>query len=217
MNPQNGRLFVLGGTSGIVGTLSYVLAITVSLNPTMTYVLAMGWPILSIVFVFSLFRFIELTKASVANQFAFVFACLAFTLVAAMMSIQLGVKIGIEEYIAKSSKSQQELLELIRRSMRLVDMGLDVAWDIFIGTSLVFLSFPLSGHDRFGRWWGVVSGILGAALIVLNVATFPWPPDSRDLFDIGPVIGLFIIALSIRLVVVGGRMRQPSSGAGTTA
>jgi hypothetical protein len=208
VNARYSRLFVFGGMSGIVGTVAYVIAITVSLHPTMTYVMAMAWPILSIVFVFSLFRFIELTNPCATNQLAFVFACLAFTLVAGMMSIQLGVRIGLDEYITKSSQNQQELLELIRRSVRLVDMGLDVAWDLFIGTALVFLSFSLNGHDRFGRWWGVPSALLGATLIILNVLTFPWPPDSRDLFDVGPAIGLFIIALSIRLVLVGIRLRH---------
>ena len=37
---------------------------------------------------------------------------------------------------------------------------------------------------------------LGIALIVLNAATFPWPPADRGLFDIGPFIGLFVIALA---------------------
>ena len=207
---QDFRLFVFGAVSGIVGTVSYVIAVTVPLNPIPTYVLAMTWPILSIVFVFSLYRFIEIEKQSATNQLAFVFACLAFTLVAGMMSIQLGVRIGMQEYIAKAAKDQQELLEMVRRSVRLVDMGLDVAWDLFIGTALLFLSFSLNEHGGFGRWWGIPSALLGVGLIVLNIMTFPWPPDTRDLIDVGPAIGAFIIALSIRLLLLGARMRHAS-------
>ena len=73
------------------------------------------------------------------------------------------------------------------------------------------LSFALFSHNRFGRWWGIPSALLGGALIVLNVVTFPWPPNSRNLIDIGPAIGLFIIALSTRLLLLGSRMRETSA------
>jgi hypothetical protein len=211
MSPRISRLFVAGGISGVLGTLCYVVAITVSLNHIATYVLAMAWPILSIVFVFSLYRFIALDNQSAANQLAFVFACLAFALVAAMMSAQLAVKIGIEEYIARSTGNEQEFLSMMRQSIRLVDMGLDVAWDVFIGIALIFLSVALKGHHHFGLWWSIPSALLGIALIVLNVFTFPWPPDIQGLFDIGPAVGVYIIALSTRLFVLGKRMGRTLS------
>lgn len=208
---QDARHFSFGGISGIVGTLCYVIAITVPLGQTGTYIFAMAWPILSIVFVFSLFRFIGLHGQSTSNQLAFIFACLAFALVAVMMSSQLAVKAGIQEYIESSSTSQQELLQLMRRSIRLVDMGIDVAWDLFIGTALVFLSIALKGHPDFGLWWAFPAILLGILLMVLNVITFPWPPNTRNLFDIGPAVGAYIIALGTRLLLLGNRMRQTPS------
>jgi hypothetical protein len=209
MNPdQDPRLFIFGGISGIVGTLCYAVAITLPLSQIGTYTFAMAWPILSIFFVFSLFRFIGLDKQSATNQLAFVFACLAFVLVAAMMSSQLAVKAGIQEYIESSPTSDQELLKLIRRSIRLVDMGIDVAWDLFIGTALIFLSIALRGHHNFGLWWTIPAVLLGMMLIALNVITFPWPPNTRGLFDIGPAVGLYIIALSTRLALLGNRMNR---------
>lgn len=51
-NDHTPRLFIMGGISGIVGTLCYVVASMVSMSRTGTYVLAMAWPILSIIFVF---------------------------------------------------------------------------------------------------------------------------------------------------------------------
>lgn len=200
------RLFTLGGLSGIVGTAAYVVAATVSLPPVVTYVVAMSWPILSIVFIFSLYRFLELDHAGISNQLALLFGSLAFTLVAAMISVQLAVNMGIDEYLVKYSKDQQPLLDMVRRSIRLVDMGLDVAWDLFGGMALVFLSFALGGSRHFGRWWGIPLFLLSAAVIVLNISTFPWPPDSRGLFDVGPAIGLFLIVLSIRLLVLARRI-----------
>ncbi len=83
------RLFILGGASGIVGTSCYVMAIALPLNIKLAFLLAMIWPILSIIFVFSLFQFINLHKKLVPNYLAFIFACLAFTLLAVMVSSQL--------------------------------------------------------------------------------------------------------------------------------
>lgn len=202
---NNPRFFVLGGISGIVGTLCYVLAGTVEMNPTVSYAVAMAWPLLSIVFVFSLNRFLGLDRPSAANDLACILACLAFTLVAAMLSIQLAVKMGIEEYLAAAAQADQEPLKVIRRSIRLVDLGIDVAWDIFMGIALLFLATVLNRHRSFGRWWALPLALLSTVVIVLNVLTFPWPPDTRNLFDIGPLIGVFIIALSARLFFLGRR------------
>jgi hypothetical protein len=48
----------------------------------------------------------------------------------------------------------------------------------------------------------------GAALIGLNLATFPWPPATRGLFDIGPFIALYMAALAVRLILAGWRARK---------
>ena len=100
----NPRLFVLGEITGIAGTVCYVIAIVVSLNPPATYVLAMAWPLFSILFVFSLYRFIALDAQGATNQLAFVFACLAFTLVASMMSIQLAFVYHRAQYPTDSAR-----------------------------------------------------------------------------------------------------------------
>jgi hypothetical protein len=169
----------------------------------------MCWPVLSIVFVFFLVQYIEHGRPAPANQLSFVFAVLGFAMVAGMISIQLAVRTGMEEYLAGFSEND-ELLKALRRSSRLVDMGLDVAWDMFIGTSLILLCFALLRHPDFGIWWGIPAGLLGLLLIVLNVITYPWPPDTKGLIDVGPVIGLYIIALSSRLIVLGIRWKHPA-------
>jgi hypothetical protein len=210
---SNTSFIILGGASGVAATLCYIAAVTVSFPPAAAYVVVMAWPVLSIVFLFALNRYLGRENQSHANHLALLFACLAFTLVALMISVQMAVTMGMDESIAAAAGSPDRVAQLqtIRDSMRWVDLGIDVAWDIFIGTALLFLSAALFGHSGFGRWWGVSSGFLGAALIILNVSTFPWPPADRDLFDIGPVIGLYIILLSTRLIVLGRKMSHRGS------
>ncbi len=210
-NEHQNRLFILGGASGIVGTICYIIAGFVSLEPSLGYAVAMAWPILSIVFLFSLCQFLDPERRNTASQLAFVFGSLAFTLVAAMLSAQLAVKLGVDEYAAQSSQIQPELFKILRRSLRLVDLGLDVAWDLFMCTSLFFLAWQMNRHPRFGAWWALPAALLSAGLMVLNIVTFPWPPDTRGLIDLGPFAGLYIVLLSGRLLYLGIRMKQPST------
>jgi uncharacterized membrane protein YhhN len=202
------QLLIWGGACGIVGTLCYIGAAALQLNTQATFLLAMAWPILSIIFLFSLFRFFDDSEKQMTNYLAFIFGCLAFTLVAAMLSSQLSVVAGTDEYINSAPVNDQELLKTVRKSERLVDLGIDVAWDLFIGTSIIFLGITLRSRPNFGFWWALPAGVLGLALIVLNVITFPWPPNTQNLFDIGPVIGVYIIFLAARVFFLGIKMKH---------
>jgi len=87
----------------------------------------------------------------------------------------------------------------------MIDLGLDVAWDMLLGTALILWGAAMRRRSGFGLGWAIVSAVFGIALIVLNAATFPWPPGERGLMDIGPFIGGFMLALAARLVILGSR------------
>lgn len=197
---------MLGGASGITGTFCYIAAIAIPLDRISQYIIAMAWPVLSVIFVYSIYRYISIDRQTAANQLSFLFASLGFSMVACMLSVQLAVEIGMKDFIAVTPDKGEDL-KIIRHSLRLVDQGIDVAWDIFIGTSLILLSFSIKGHPHFRLWWSIPSFLLGLTLIILNVISFPYPPDSKGLFDIGPGIGLYIIALSARLMWLGNRVK----------
>jgi hypothetical protein len=199
------RLAVTGGICGASGTLLYIAGAFLPLGEKTGYAVVMFWPILSIVFVYGIFRLIGAGRESVCNHLAFLFACLAFATVASMISVQLALRIGIAQYAGTAPAADGALYDTILKSGRLVDQGMDVAWDFLIGTSLIFLSAALGGDARFGKVWGAIAALLGAGLIVLNAVAFPWPPADAGLFDLGPLIGVFIVALSVRMVVVGMR------------
>ena len=86
-----------------------------------------------------------------------------------------------------------------------------MSWDLFIGVSLIFLSIAINKNNLFKLWWTIIGSILGILLIVLNVATFPWPPNTKGLIDIGPLVGLYIIFLSIRLIIIGVKGKSISN------
>jgi len=203
----NRSLWTWSGIAGVVATASYIVAITVpwpetQLGRSAGLIVVTIWPLLSIVYCYGLYDFVAAERPSAANGLAFTFAVAGFATVLAMIVVQLAVDAGIGEI---TRGLDAEAARTLKRGLRLIDQGLDVAWDMLIGTSLVFSGVAARRRRGLGPGWAFPLMALGAGLIALNVATFPWPPASRGLFDIGPFVGLFEIALAARLAMLGRR------------
>jgi len=168
-------------------------------------VVVSAWPILSIVYSYGLYSFVAAESESTANRLSLVFAVAAFTIVLAMIVVQLAVGAGMREI---GQGLDEQTTTALRRGLRMVDLGLDVAWDMLIGTALIFSGAAIRGRSGLGLGWAIPSVALGMALIVLNAATFPWPPGDRGLIDIGPFIGLFVMLLAGRLTILGRRVTR---------
>jgi hypothetical protein len=208
MNTKNIKsLIIIGALSGMLSILSYMVAAFASLPNSIVFLLVMLFPMLGIIFIFSMKEFIDQNHSSYANKLSFVFGSLAFTILAIFISAQLAVQIGID---TTSAASTSDNLKTIKRSIRLVDMGMDVAWDMFIGTYLI-LFFLSTRKVPSLKWWGTAFGFLGLILIILNVITFPYPPAESGLFDLGPFIALTLLLLSVWMLIIGSRLRQTSS------
>lgn len=200
-------LWVWSGIAGVVGTVCYLLAVLVPwpdtrLGNAAGLLVVCAWPILSIVYAHGAYSFVAAERESAANRLGFVFAVAAFATVLSMLVVQLAVGAGVGE-IAKDL--EPTAARALRRGLRIIDQGLDVAWDMLIGTALVFTGLAMRRRSGLGPGWGIPSVVLGVALIGLNAATFPWPPGDSGLFDIGPFIAVFIVALATRIAVLGRR------------
>lgn len=185
----------------------YLLAVALpwpetQLGTSTALVVVSAWPILSIIYSYGLYSFVAAERESTTNRLAFVFAVTAFTTVLGMIVIQLAVGAGIGE-ITKGLDEQTT--KALRRGLRMIDLGLDVAWDMLIGTALILSGIAMRRRSRLGLGWAIPSMVLGIGLIVLNAATFPWPPGDRGLIDIGPSIGVFVMALATRMTILGKR------------
>lgn len=204
---SNRNLWMRSGIAGMLAVACYILAITLPWPETQfgisaSLVVVSAWPILSIIYSYGLYSFIAAQKQSTANRFALVFAITGFTTVLAMIVVQLAIGASFAD-IAKDLDEQTA--QALRRGLRMVDLGLDVAWDMLIGTALIFLGIAMRRRAGLGIGWAIPSIVLGVALVGLNAATFPLPPADGGLFDIGPFIGLFVMALAAWLTVLGSR------------
>lgn len=205
-----------GGLAGIVSVGCYFLAVLIpwpetQVGTSLSLLVVSGFPLLGIVFSYGLYSFVAEESEGPANRLAFVFAVAAFTTLLGMIIAQLAVGAGIGEVTKGLDEATAKAL---RRGLRLIDLGLDVAWDFLIGTTLVLWALAMRRRRGLGPGWAVPSALFGIALIGLNAATFPWPPGDRGLFDIGPFIALFFVAVGVRLMTLGRGAREGADARG---
>ncbi len=202
---RNARLWLGGGIAGTVSICCYLAAITVPFGDTQAgtsigLLVASGFPILGIVYGYALQSFVAVERDGVANRLGFVFIVAAFATLLGMLLVQLAVESRIAEITAGLDAP---VARAVRRAVRMVDLGLDVAWDLLGGVALVCWGLAMRRRSRLGPGWGIPLVVLGAGLIVLNAATFPTPPGDGGLIDLGPFAGAFMLALAVRLAWLG--------------
>ena len=185
---------VYGMIAGILADVAYTLAVAPLGLPLQAAILcgmAFG-PLLSLAFV-GLYRFVGLHKKTVAIQAATIFGVIAGTIVNMMIVVQSAIRLTIPG-------ESRAGLGLAWEGLNMVQLGLDVSWDIYFSAATIFLGIAMLAHPRFGKIWGGLTLVIGAALLLLNLLTFPIPPASAGLIDIGPISGILYLVISIRVL-----------------
>ncbi len=127
----------------------------------------------------------------------------AFVLFTTMVILQQMFALQFPALIAAAATpATAETLRVVRSGVNLVQLGLDVAFDVFYCTGLIALGSALYRHPAFGKVIGAAGVICGLALLATNMLAFPYVPTERGLVDLGPVTGVWW------LVVIGLRARQ---------
>lgn len=136
---------------------------------------------------FGLMHLIRLNAPSVAASLGAISNFTAGALFTGMALIQLAVKqTALDANIA------------LQPQLEAVWLGLDVAWDVYIGAGTILFAASMFNHPRF-RWPFAVPGLLlGIALLILNLAAFPLPPSSAGWPDLGPFVGLWYLAATLQ-------------------
>ncbi|HZD56184.1 MAG TPA: hypothetical protein VE136_05655 [Anaerolineales bacterium] len=100
-------------------------------------------------------------------------------------------------------------------ALRAVWWGLDVAWDLYLGTGTILFALSMFRRRGLGAWLAVPGLLISGPFLIFNIATFPQPPDVAGLVDLGPVVGLWYLAVFVRLgasaVLLGRRKRRSTA------
>jgi len=207
-NNQTYQLLLFGSVLSVIGTICYIIAVTLTVPAHIGFLLVTIWPISAIIFAFAIYKYIKIKRQSIFNQLALLFTVIAFVLVYIMLSIQIGLNVGIGDAINNANSNEKEILTLIVNSTQWIHLGIDLAWDMFLGISLILLSFAIKGLKKFGIKWTIPMALLGISVILINLYTFPYTPESKGLIDIGPIIGTFMIIFAIRAFQINLKMNK---------
>jgi hypothetical protein len=121
-----------------------------------------------------------------------------------MFFSQLGLKQWFEvQFGTGSTDSPERALRAAFEAANGIQLGLDFAWDLFFALGAVLLAWNMRRHPRFGRLLAISGSMIAVALIVLNLASFPEPPGHAASIDLGPVMGLWYVIVTVRLAMSG--------------
>ncbi len=180
----------LGGICGLAAVVVYALMVFVPLPDAVGTALAASFGPLFSLASYGLYRLMVLNRNSVSLQIAPVSNAIAGALVTAMLLVQLSVRTG----------GRGSLEDFLWTKFRRVDLGLDVAWDVYGALGTFLFAWDMLHHPRFGRVFGILGLVLAVGLAVLNLATFPTPPANAGLMDLGPLVALWYVAVSIQML-----------------
>jgi hypothetical protein len=187
---------LIGICTGLVACVAYPVSVYVPLSsPRLTVIVAASFgPALAIA-CWALGRVLQQERRSIAAELGAVLNALAGALVTAMILVQLAVR------QSTAAPADPALTELLVRRIWDVILGLDVAFDMFIGLATAFFGFAMLTDRRFGKIVGSMGIVVGAVVIIgFNLATFPDPPADAGLFDPGPLSGLWYLLVVIQMI-----------------
>lgn len=170
--------------AGFGACLAYPLGVFAPLPIPVRLVLMAAFGPLLALGSFGLFRLIALSERSSAAGIGVAANTIAGALFASMILVQLSAGHRGEDARALA-----------------VWLGLDVAFDVYMGLGTIFLALAVMRHDWFGKPFAYTGLAIGSGLIVLNLATFPTPPAAAGLFDVGPLVGAWYLVITITAAI----------------
>ena len=183
----------IGPVAGVLAIAAYFAAAMANLPSHVALVLAFSMgPLLSVAFM-GFYHFLRAHRNSAALQTATVFGVIAGTLVNLMLVVQQSLFISIPS-------ATRAALGSAWTGLNMVQLGMDISWDIYISVATILLGVVLWRHPRFGMVLGGITVSAGLLLLALNLWTFPTPPGESGLFDVGPFVGLWFVVLSVRML-----------------
>ncbi len=185
---------------GILASICYTLSTMVPLPFRIDYNLFFAFGPLLMASVFAIYHYLKAECESIALQMATIFliaAGIAFTMMATM---QGSIRHSFREEM--SAVEADEARAEIRTRFLGVDstqLGLDMAFDIFISSGTFLLGLALIRHPRFGWWFAIPAMAVAATGLTLNTITFPENSGVAGYVDPGPffsvVYGLIVLQL----------------------
>jgi hypothetical protein len=139
-------------------------------------------------------------KDSLLLRIGLLFNTIGAGLVTAMLAVQQASFAFHEQFKAMDrGEVSAEQLRWMFKEVNAVQLGMDIAWDIFISAGTILFALSLFRHPVFGRILPSAGALLGALLLIFNMTYFPEPPVDAQSIDFGPFVALWYVVLSVVL------------------
>lgn len=172
-----------GALAGLATCIVYPLLIFVPLPTLATVVLASSMGPLLGVASWGFRELLNLDRRRPAADVGALANALGGALLTAMLLVQLATGIRSGDKPGADAVS--------------IWLGLDVAWDVYVGLGTLLLALSSVRHPRLGSLVGGAGVLLALGLLALNLYTFPTPPAEAGLVDLGPVVGLWYLVVTV--------------------
>jgi uncharacterized membrane protein len=194
------RLFIICGLATLI---AYIVALFVPLpSLRMSYLVFMAFGPLFCVSVFALRFLLGQEYPSVALDVATLLLVIAGAINTLMAAMQGSLRIYFNDlpHGESATETAHTAWKMGFHSGNSLQLGADMAWDVFVLSGIVILGTAMLRHPRFGSWFGWTAVVIGLLGLVLNSMTFPTPPAEGQLVDVGPLVGIWFGAVVVRVV-----------------
>ena len=175
-----------GGWSGLTFSVLFMSVALIPMPDRLSTVIALVFPLFLLVGHVGLYHFLTRHRPAFTTQLAAILGIGAPVLVSAMLTVQMSLVSYMQRFYHPLDEAAKAAQINIWRAVDSVQLGLDVAWDMFILPTVILFSIGMMKHPAFGRVFGGIGLILGAGGLALNIWTFPTPPINVGLPDVGP-------------------------------
>jgi hypothetical protein len=142
------------------------------------------------------------------------FLIIGFALFTLMLVVQQTIFIQFRQFRAEAAdQAAQDALALVFKGVNLVQLGADVAFDVFYCLGMILLAAVMYRHRDFGKVFGILGIVSAAALLAFNLYTFPYIPADSGLVDLGPVTGLWWLAVIVQFLRLERKARRAKTPA----
>ncbi len=134
-----------------------------------------------------------------------IFLVIAFALLTLMLTMQQAI--FTEYQLLLEATAEPKALASLKASFALVNqiqLGADVAFDIFYSIGIILISSVLVRGRRFERLIGAYGLVVATGLLALNIWFFPMPPAAMGSIDLGPATIVWWVAL----IVLDGQLNK---------
>lgn len=198
------RISKIGAISGILSIIFYFLAAVASFIPdTIGRLIGFAFPLLWIVSFIGLYHFLRNQNHTPSLEIAYIFGIIGTAIALSFIVVQSANFIWHDTAMeTATSEDAKALLKASFIGVNRVQLGLDVAFDIFVTISWILFGLNIAKSPDFSKILGYIGCLLALGLLTLNLYTFPNPPADSGLFDLGPFLALWIFVVYIWFAIV---------------